>query len=66
MGLCLSSGIYLSCTGFPDILITIPSAVPINHGFSCFVIFEVFVTHCGVVFVKLLNGTDRAENGGFM
>lgn len=49
MVLCLSSGICLSYTGSPDTLITIPSAVPINPGFSCFVIFEVFVTHCGVV-----------------
>lgn len=66
MGLCLLSGIYLSYTGSPDILHTIPSIVPINPGFSCFVLFEVFVTLCGVMFVKLLNGTDSTKSGGFI
>lgn len=64
MGLCLLSGIYLSYTESPDILITIPSAIPIHPGFSCFLIFEGFVTLSGVVFVKLLNGTNSAETGG--
>lgn len=65
MGLCFLSGIYLSYTGSPDTLITIPSAVPINSGSSCFVLFELFIFLCGVVFVKLLNGTDGAESRGF-
>lgn len=64
MGLCLLSGIYLSYSESPDILITIPRAVPINPVFSCFVIFEGLVPLSGVVFVKLLNGTNSAETGG--
>lgn len=52
---------------FFRILNTIPCAVAINPGFVCFRIFEVFVTHCcEVVFVKLLNGTDSAEDGEFI
>lgn len=65
MRLCFLSGIYLTYTGSPDTLITISSAVPINSESSCFVLFEAFVILCGVVFVKFLNGTDSAENGGF-
>lgn len=61
MGLFLLSTIYLRYTAFPDILLTIPSTVPINPGFR----FDVFVALCGVVFVKLLNGTKSAENGAF-
>lgn len=46
-------------------LIVLPSSVPINPGFIFF-ISEVFVIQCGVVFVRLLNGTDSAENGEFI
>lgn len=45
-------------------LIVLPSSVPIIPGFIF--ISEVFVIQCGVVFVKLLNGTDSAENGEFI
>lgn len=38
------------------------SSIPLNTGFVCFLIFEVFVTQCGVLFVELLKGTDNTEN----
>lgn len=68
MGLCLLSGISLSYKGSSDILIIIPSAVPINPGFrvNIFVLLKVFVTIFGVVFVNLLSGTNSAKNGGFI